>query len=78
MTLLARTLDATRRLLARRARVVGINRRNLTLVYPNNPRQHYPYADDKLLAKECFERAIHLLLGAAETAADAVGLVAAS
>jgi alpha-L-glutamate ligase-like protein len=46
-----------RRLLAARGRVVGINRRNLTLVYPNNPRHHYPYADDKLLAKECFARA---------------------
>jgi alpha-L-glutamate ligase-like protein len=46
-----------RRLLATRARVVGINRRNLTLVYPNNPRHHYPYADDKLVAKAAFERA---------------------
>lgn len=44
-------------LLATRERVVGINRRNLTLVYPNNPRHHYPYADDKLIAKKCFERA---------------------
>lgn len=41
-------------LLARRARVVGINRRNLTLVYPNNRRRDYPLADDKLLAKERF------------------------
>lgn len=57
MSLLARARDATRRLLANRERVVGINRRNLTLVYPNNPRHHYPYADDKLLAKECFARA---------------------
>ncbi|HET9555251.1 MAG TPA: sugar-transfer associated ATP-grasp domain-containing protein [Anaeromyxobacteraceae bacterium] len=38
----------------RRARVVGINRRNLTLVYPNNARRDYPLADDKLLAKERF------------------------
>ena len=56
MSLLSRARDAARTLLARRERVVGINRRNLTLVYPNNPRQHYPYADDKLLAKECFTR----------------------
>jgi alpha-L-glutamate ligase-like protein len=42
----------TRALLERRARVVGINRRNLTLVYPNNARRDYPLADDKLLAKE--------------------------
>jgi alpha-L-glutamate ligase-like protein len=46
-----RRLDA---LLARRALVYGINRRNLTLVYPNNDRRDYPYADDKLLAKEVF------------------------
>ncbi len=48
-------LSAARRrlqdLLERRARVVGINRRNLTLVYPNNARRDYPLADDKLLAK---------------------------
>ncbi|HSM93890.1 MAG TPA: sugar-transfer associated ATP-grasp domain-containing protein [Anaeromyxobacteraceae bacterium] len=51
-------LGASRRALAAgRERVVGINRRNLALVYPNNPRHHYPYADDKLLAKECFARA---------------------
>ena len=41
-------------LLSRRALVVGINRRNLTLVYPNNRRSDYPLADDKLLAKERF------------------------
>jgi alpha-L-glutamate ligase-like protein len=40
-----------------RARVVGINRRNLTLVYPHNARVHYPLADDKLLAKERFAAA---------------------
>lgn len=33
-------------------RVVGINRRNVELIYPNNPRRHYPVADDKLLAKK--------------------------
>lgn len=33
-------------------RVVGINRRNVELIYPNNPRRHYPIADDKLLAKK--------------------------
>jgi alpha-L-glutamate ligase-like protein len=43
-----------RALLARRAEVYGINRRNLGLVYPNNPRRNYPWADDKLLAKEAF------------------------
>jgi alpha-L-glutamate ligase-like protein len=46
-----------RALLARRALVFGINRRNLELVYPNNPREHFPLADDKLLAKERFRDA---------------------
>lgn len=44
-------------LLTRRAAVVGINRRNLTLVYPNNRRSDYPLADDKLLAKDRFAAA---------------------
>lgn len=35
-----------------RGEVVGINRRNLLLVYPHNDRRDYPLADDKLLAKE--------------------------
>lgn len=52
-------LSAARRriaaLLERRALVYGINRRNLTLVYPHNPRRDYPYADDKLLAKGVFQ-----------------------
>jgi alpha-L-glutamate ligase-like protein len=46
--------DIVRALLLRRAEVYGINRRNLGLVYPNNPRRNYPWADDKLLAKEAF------------------------
>ncbi len=45
-------LRKLRELVARRRQVVGINRRNLTLVYPNNRRKDYPLADDKLLAKE--------------------------
>lgn len=57
MSLLSLFGAAGRSLLAHRERVVGINRRNLTLVYPNNPRHNYPYADDKLLAKRCFEAA---------------------
>ncbi len=57
MTALARLRDRVGGLLARRAGVVGINRRNLTLVYPNNARRDYPLADDKLLAKERFRAA---------------------
>ena len=57
MTALARIRGAWERLSANRRKVVGINRRNLLLVYPNNPRKHYPYADDKLLAKRRFAEA---------------------
>lgn len=35
-----------------RHELVGINRRNVELVYAHNPRRHYPIADDKLLCKE--------------------------
>lgn len=31
--------------------VLGMNQRNLGLIYPNNPRRNYKYADDKCLAK---------------------------
>jgi len=41
-------------LVRRRRALVGINRRNLSLVYPHNARGDYPLADDKLLAKERF------------------------
>jgi alpha-L-glutamate ligase-like protein len=52
--LLAAAGARVRELLARRELVYGINRRNLALVYPNNARRNYPFADDKLLAKERF------------------------
>jgi alpha-L-glutamate ligase-like protein len=54
VTVLAAARRRLEALLARRALVYGINRRNLGLVYPNNARRDYPYADDKLLAKEVF------------------------
>lgn len=57
MSALAAAAERVRALLARRAEVYGINRRNLSLVYPNNARRHYPLADDKLLAKERFAAA---------------------
>lgn len=37
--------------LKRRERVVGINRRNVQLVYPHNPRRYFKLADDKLATK---------------------------
>lgn len=57
MSALSLAAARLRALLARRAQVYGINRRNLALVYPNNDRRHYPLADDKLLAKERFRAA---------------------
>ncbi len=36
---------------ARRAELVGMNQRNIELVYAENPRRHFPLADDKLLTK---------------------------
>lgn len=39
-------------MLVRRDALVGINRRNVSFVYANNPRSAYPEADDKLLCKE--------------------------
>jgi len=43
----------------RRAGVLGINRRNLDLVLPHNPRANFPCVDDKLITKQlCEERGI--------------------
>jgi len=36
----------------RASKVLSMNRRNLHFVYTRNERQHFPLADDKLLAKE--------------------------
>lgn len=45
-----------RTMVERRRDLVGINRRNVTLVYRHNPRKLYPEADDKLLCKQLMER----------------------
>lgn len=45
-----------RTMVERRRDLIGINRRNVTLVYQHNPRKHYPEADDKLLCKELMQR----------------------
>jgi len=37
--------------------VLGMNRRNLHYIYPNNQRCDYPLADNKLLTKVCLEEA---------------------
>lgn len=36
--------------------LVGINQRNLGYVYPNNPRKHFPLANDKVLSKTILEK----------------------
>ena len=36
--------------------ILGINRRNAELVYPKNPREHFPLADDKILTKGVLEK----------------------
>jgi alpha-L-glutamate ligase-like protein len=56
-------LDRLDGLAASRRELVGINRRNVELVYRYNPRRHYPLANDKILAKE--------ILGAARVAVPA-------
>lgn len=37
--------------------LVGINGRNLRVVYPHNARRHFPIADDKIVAKEWLSKA---------------------
>ncbi len=34
------------------SKVIGLNERNIKLIYPNNAKKHYPLADDKVLTKE--------------------------
>jgi len=36
--------------------VMGINRRNLELIYPHNPRQNFPNVDDKIICKRLLEQ----------------------
>ncbi|UII76776.1 hypothetical protein LV716_03010 [Flagellimonas sp. HMM57] len=36
--------------------VMGLNKRNLELIYPNNKREHYSLADDKVKTKEILHR----------------------
>jgi alpha-L-glutamate ligase-like protein len=36
--------------------VIGLNERNIKLIYPNNPKKHYPLADNKILTKEILHR----------------------
>ena len=36
----------------KKAKVIGLNERNVRLIYPNNAKKYYPLADDKVLTKE--------------------------
>ena len=60
-------------MLVRRDDLVGINRRNVTLVYAHNPRAAYPEADDKLLCKDLMAKQG---VGLAKTLAVCDGLFA--
>lgn len=60
-------------MLQRRDDLIGINRRNVSLVYAHNPRSAYPEADDKLLCKELMAK--HGV-GLARTLATCDGLFA--
>lgn len=55
--MISRILDGIQRIRRGYGPVYGINRRNVELVYANNPRRLYPYADDKILSKSCMEKA---------------------
>ena len=37
--------------------ILSMNQRNLWFIYPNNPRRHFPLADDKLKTKTIMEQA---------------------
>ena len=50
-------LDRLRENLKSAQKVMGMNRRNLDYVYPNNPRRHFAYANDKLLTKKSLAKA---------------------
>lgn len=48
-------LQKYKNLLGSTAGVVGINRRNLEFIYPNNPRSFFPSVDDKLKCKNILQ-----------------------
>lgn len=44
------------RTLFSKSSVIGLNERNINLIYPNNDRKHYALADDKVLTKELLHK----------------------
>ena len=58
--------------------ILGINGRNVRVVYRHNPRRHFPLADDKILAKSLLEKAgvpVPTTISIAADFADLPGLV---
>ncbi len=53
--MLAKWMQGLKRLRRGASRVLAMNNRNLGFVYPSNARSHFPYANDKLLAKATLE-----------------------
>jgi len=47
--------SSIQRIRSRMKKILFINQRNLNYIYPNNPRRHYPLADNKLLTKELLQ-----------------------
>ncbi len=54
--MLTKWMSGIKRMRRGAARVLAMNNRNLGFVYPSNARRHFPYANDKLLAKETLEK----------------------
>jgi len=55
MNLLKKYFSTIQRIRSRMKNILFINQRNLSYIYPNNPRRHYPLADNKLLTKELLQ-----------------------
>ncbi len=71
-------LSQWRRMLHRRKEVVGINERNVELIYRHNDRRHFPIADDKLVAKQVLSELgvpVPRLLGVAHGLHEVNGLL---
>jgi len=49
-------MNLIKRIKAIHQSVIGLNERNLGLIYPNNKRKNYKYADDKHLAKQLLHK----------------------
>lgn len=48
--------NSIKRVMDQSEQIVGMNSRNLSLIYPNNHRRDYPLADNKLLTKQWLDQ----------------------